>query len=159
MRKVESQVEGKDEPLLITWSQRDLNMREPHMPALAKVGWHAALFVPTLEGVNFRFYASYLPFGHARPFHIAENIEIVIFVLEGQVEVGVGPNPDDLRYFQLGKYDTLFVPNGMGVDFRNIGEGDTRSLITASRIGGEWPKEVIYYLPGEDTPFARKLRF
>ncbi|SDJ98832.1 hypothetical protein SAMN05216338_10785 [Bradyrhizobium sp. Rc2d] len=156
MKELETQIEGKDQPILIPWAERGLNWRAPNAPDVVKLGWHGTSVGPTIQGVNFRFLTYYLPVGQARPFHIADNLEFVFFLLEGQMEVGVGPNPDELQYFQPGKYDTLFIPNGMGVDYRNIGQTDVRYVMANSRIG-EWPKACIYHIPGEEKPFVRKF--
>ncbi|SDJ79530.1 hypothetical protein SAMN05216338_106612 [Bradyrhizobium sp. Rc2d] len=156
MRKLETLIEGKDEPVLVPWAQRDLNWREPSVPDVVKLGWHGTSVGPTIQGVNFRFFPYYLPVGQARPFHIAHNLELVFFMLEGQMEIGVGSNPDELRYFQIGKYDTLFIPNGVGVDYRNTGQTDVRYVMANSRVG-EWPKECVYHFPGEEKPFVRKF--
>jgi mannose-6-phosphate isomerase-like protein (cupin superfamily) len=155
MRTIETVIEGKEQPVLVPWAERNLNWRESTVP-FVKPGWQGTSIGPTIQGVNFRFFPYYLPFGQARPFHIANNLEFVFFLLEGQMEIGVGPNPDQLRYFQLGKYDTLFIPRGMGVDYRNTGATDVRYVMANSHIG-EWPKECIYYLPGEEKSFARKF--
>lgn len=156
MRKCEASIKVSAEPLLITWAERDLNWRDSNLPLADKHGWQRARIGSAIGGVNFSFFPQFLPVGQASPFHIADNMEFFVFMLEGQIEFGVGPNPDDLQYFRVGQYDTLFVPLGMGVDYRNTGKADALFLVTSSRIG-EWPKEVIYHLPGQDQPFARKL--
>ncbi|WGR93430.1 hypothetical protein MTX26_27135 [Bradyrhizobium sp. ISRA443] len=156
MRKIETVIEAKDEPILIPWAERDLNWRESSIPFIDKTGWHGALISPSINGTNVRFFPYYLPFGQARPFHIAENLELVVFLLEGQIEFGVGPNADQLQYFRLGKYDTLFVPSGKGVDYRNIGQTGAR-YVMANSPTREWPKECIYNIPGQEKPFARKF--
>lgn len=127
------------------------------LPAtFARPGWLGSLIGPTIQGDAFRFLAFYLPFGQARPFHIAENLQLVFFMLEGEMEVGVGPEQDHLEYYRIGKYDSLFVPVGMGVDYRNVGQTDVRYVQANSRVG-EWPKECIYNLPWEENPFVRKF--
>lgn len=157
MRTPERVTDAKDEPILIPWAERDLTWRESNIPFVTNnPGWHASLIGSMIAGASFRFFPIYLPFGHARPFHIAQNVQCLFFMLEGQMELGIGPNPDDLRYFQLGKYDTLFVPVGMGADYRNTGQTDVRFVMAVLRVG-EWPKESIYYLPGQEKPFARKF--
>jgi hypothetical protein len=73
-------------------------------------------------------------------------------------EISCRSNPDKLRYFQLGKYDTLFIPNGMGVDYRNTGQTDVRYVMANSRVG-EWPKECILHLlfPGRGEAVRAKV--
>ncbi|MCP3392275.1 cupin domain-containing protein [Bradyrhizobium sp. CCGB12] len=156
MRKIAPVIEAKDEPVFIPWTERELNWRESPIPFIEKNGWHGALISPSINGTNFRFFPYYLPFGQARPFHITENLELIIFVLEGQIEFGVGPSEDQLQYFQLGKYDTLFVPRGRGVDYRNSGPSDARYIMANSHVGG-WPTECIYNIPGQKEPFVRKF--
>lgn len=156
MRKVEPVIEAKDQPILVSWRDRDLNWRESTIPFIDKNGWHGALVSPSISATNMRFFPYYLPFGQARPFHIAKNLELVVFLLEGEMEWGVGPSVDKLQYYTLGKYDTLFVPNGMGVDYRNIGQTDARYVMANSPVG-EWPKECVYDIPGQENPYVRKF--
>jgi glyoxylate utilization-related uncharacterized protein len=156
MRKVEAVIEAKEQPFVIQWSERDLNWRESPIPFIEKNGWHGALISPCINGKNFRFFPYYLPFGQARPFHFADNLELVIFLLEGEMEFGVGPNADELQYFKIGKYDTLFVPCGMGVDYRNSGSTDARYIMANSHVG-QWPTECVYNIPGIEEPYVRKF--
>lgn len=158
MKESEAQFEGKDKPLVIPWRERDLRWRVAAPPFSDKPGWYGATIGPAINGASVRFFPYYLPFGQARPFHIGDNIELIIFMLEGEIEFGVGPKPDDLQYIRVAQYDTLFVPLGLGVDYRNVGQTDARYVMTIGQVGGEWPDEIIYHLPGNDEPFARSFK-
>jgi hypothetical protein len=144
-----------EKPFVIPWTERGINWRDIDLPLADKQGWHRSSLGPRMIGENFRFFVQYLPVGQASPWHIADGMEMICFLLEGQIEFGVGPNADDLQYFQVGPYDTLFIPLGAGIDYRNTGTVDARFAVSIFRKG-EWPKEVVYQLPGEDKPFVMK---
>ncbi|RXH40406.1 hypothetical protein [Bradyrhizobium zhanjiangense] len=148
-------LEGKDRPFVVKWGERRANWDSSLRPE--KVGWERALMQPTLTGVNFRFAPFHLPFGRWRPFHITPNTELFVFVLEGEMEWGVGPEMDKLQWFRLGKYDSLFVPLGHGVDYGNVGQGDARYICGHARTGDKWPTNIIWQLPGEEKPHSHDL--
>lgn len=121
-----------------------------------KVAWQRALLEPTISGTSFRITPLLLPFGRSRPFHITPDAELFVFVLEGEMEWGIGPDANNLQWFRLGQYDALFIPNGHGTDYRNSGQIDARYLVGFSRIGDDW-KSVLWQLPGEEKPTPRNL--
>lgn len=145
-------IEAKDEPFVVAWDERRVTWDQLRPDGL---GWQRARLEPTLSGSNFRFAPYCLPFGRSRPFHLTPNSEQFIFVLEGEMEWGIGPDAKNLRWFRLGPYDALFVPNGHGTNYRTVGRGDARYLCGFSRIGDEWTKDVIWTLPGEEKPLTR----
>ncbi|MHB0791246.1 cupin domain-containing protein [Bradyrhizobium sp. 5.13L] len=155
-------IEVKDQPFCIKWNERDVNWRDvsgpfsgASLPYSDKPGWYGTSTGATIVGANFKFLSYYLPFGQARPFHISTPLELLVFVIEGEMEWGVGPNPDNLQYFQLAKHDTLLVPRGMGVDYRNTGQGEARYVMTIGRVQ-EWPAESIYIMPGEEPVHVKR---
>jgi len=154
-------VEGKHRPIYISWNERqsgtssgkrDLGHRP--LPLTNRPGWQGAATGPVVSGVNFRFFPYHLPGGQQRPFHTADNLELLIFVFEGEIEFGIGTKAEELEWIRVKKFDTLFVPLGMGVGYRNPGKTDARYVMTSARVG-EWPREVVYHLPGEKEPFVR----
>jgi len=149
----DNQIQGTTEPVLVKWSERDPSWDQLRAD---KVGWQRARVGEFISGINFRFCAFHVPFGRRRPFHITPNSEQFVFVFEGEMEWGVGTDPANLEWFRLGQYDTLFVPLGQGVDYRAVGQSDARFLTVYDRIG-DWSRELIWQLPGEDKPSVRRI--
>jgi len=156
-------IEGADRPLLVTWDERnagpswdDKELGWRAKPPFEKLNWEGSAIGPIISGVNFRFFPYRLPHGQSRPFHTADNLELLFFILEGDIEFEVGPNIDELELFRVKKFDTLFVPLGMGVGYRNVGKTEAQYVMTVARVG-EWPKEVVYHLPDEKEPYIRTL--
>ncbi|TWB51198.1 cupin domain-containing protein [Bradyrhizobium sacchari] len=147
-----SMIEGKEKPFVVKWDERRANWDSSLRPE--KVGWQRAMLDPGVGGASFRMMALALPFGRSRPFHITPGAELFIFVLEGEMEWGIGPNVNNLEWFRLGKYDSLFVPNGFGTDYRNSGQVDAKYLVGFGRVGDNWPNTILWQLEGDDEPRA-----
>ncbi|RXH24329.1 cupin domain-containing protein [Bradyrhizobium zhanjiangense] len=148
-------LEGKDKPFVVAWGERRASWESSLRPE--KVSWDRALMQPTISGVNFRFAPLYVPFGRWRPFHTTPNTELFVFMFEGEMEWCVGPELDNLQRFRLGQYDSLFVPKGHGVIYGNIGPAEAKCLCGHARTGDEWPKNIIWQLPGEAKPHSHDL--
>lgn len=158
MRESKAEYVGMDAPVVLRWEERDVRWRVAAPPFSDKLGRHGVTAGPAINGASVLFFPYYLPFGQARPFHIGHSIEAIIFMLEGEIEWGIGPNRNELEHHRLGRYDTLFVPRGWGSDHRNVGQSDARYVITIGQVDARWPDEVIYDIPGEDNTFSRPFK-
>ncbi|OAF17044.1 hypothetical protein AYJ54_37505 [Bradyrhizobium centrolobii] len=145
-------IEGQDKPFVVKWQERRANWDSSLRPE--KVGWQRALLAPTVGGTSFRMSALMLPYGRSRPFHITPDTELFVFVLEGEMEWGIGPDGNNLEWFRLGQYDTLVIPKGHGTDYRNSGQIDAKYLCVFSRTSEEWTKQLFWQLPGDEAPRA-----
>lgn len=154
MKKDEALIEGKDKPILIKWSDRAPLWRESVLPWAEKPGWNRTAVGSTLGGEAIRIMSVYLPSGQASPWH-AVNWEQYFLLMEGELEVGLGPSPEKMEHVRMQRNDLLYFPVGMGFDYRNIGDGSANVMVIGGRIGGDWPKETTYRFPGEDKPFSR----
>lgn len=149
-----SLIEGKDKPIVVRHAERVATWDALRPNGF---GWQRARLEPYLSGSNFRFVPFHMPLGMWRPFHITPGTELFVFVLEGQMDWGIGPDAKSVEWFRLGKYDSLFVPNGFGTDYGNSGESDCKYLCGFTRLGEEFPSNVIWTIPGEETPYDRNL--
>lgn len=155
MNKDEALVEGKDKPVLIKWSQRIPRWRESLLPLADKPGWNRTALGAMLGGETVRTMMVHLPYGQASPWH-AVKWEQYFFLVEGELEVGLGASPDQMEHLRMQPNDLLYFPVGIGFDYRNTAKGGTTVMVIGGRVDGAWPTETTYLLPGEEQPFSRR---
>ncbi|WGR93432.1 cupin domain-containing protein [Bradyrhizobium sp. ISRA435] len=94
------------------------------------------------------------PTGKPAPWHSA-RWEQYFLLLDGALEVGLGPSPDKMKHVHMEPGDLLYFPVGIGFDYRNIANDGTTVIVIGGKVNGAWPTETTYLFPGEDKPFSR----
>ena len=83
---------------------------------------------------------------------MAVHRALIVCQLEGDVEFVVGPDPTRYR---VERYDLLYLPCDVIYEYLNVGRNDALLFMTNGRLG-DWPRESVYFLPGQEQPFTYK---